>query len=188
MESHSEPCTRVVLILKYGDRLSYVSMVASFASFGTLETNRNVPEVPPCLPRSAGEPPVPQSPNALRSCLLASRTHSLVRLRIRPSEQLHDSAIAAADSSLARCRSRAAILVALVTFGALCHAQKPRRVASDVKSCETQFANCQALLGTVRGKEASNVVHLAAITPSSESAGARSHWPAAVWPSPAWTA
>ena len=54
----------VVLILKYGDRLSYVSMVASFASFGTLETNRNVPEVPKCLPRSAGEPPVPQSPNA----------------------------------------------------------------------------------------------------------------------------
>jgi hypothetical protein len=54
----------VALILKYGDRLSYVSMVASFASFGTLETNRNVPEVPPWLPRSAGEPPVPQSPNA----------------------------------------------------------------------------------------------------------------------------
>ncbi len=101
---HSERVWRaipnlVVLILKYGDRLSYVSMVASFASFGTLETNRNVPEVPIWLPRSAGEPAVPQPPNALRSCLLASRTHSLVRLPICPSEQLHDSAIASAGWS-----------------------------------------------------------------------------------------
>ncbi len=71
------------------------------------------------------------------------------------------------------------MLVALVTFGAVCHAQMPRRVASDVKSCETQFAICQALLGTVGGKEARDVVHLAAITLFTESTGARSH----VWPS-----
>jgi hypothetical protein len=163
-------------------------MVASFASFGTLEINRNVPEAPPCLPRSAGESSVPQSPNALRNCLLASRTHSLVRLRICPSEQLHDSAIAAADWSHVRCRSRAAILVALATLGGICHAQMPRPDASDVKSCETELAICQALLGTVGGQETKEAVHLAAITPSSESAGARSHWPAAVWPSRAWTA
>ena len=78
--------------------------------------------------------------------------------------------------------------VVLVTFGVICHAQLRRPDASVVKSCETELLICQALLGTVGGKEASNVVHLAAITPSSESAGARSHWPAAVWPSRAWTA
>ncbi len=82
-------------------------------------------------------------------------------------------AIAATDRSPVRCRSRAAILVALVVFGVACHAQIPRRVASDVKSCETQFANCQALLGTVGSQEAKDVVHLAAITPSSKLNGAR---------------
>ena len=80
------------------------------------------------------------------------------------------------------------MLVALVTFGVVCHAQMPRRVASDVKSCETQFANCQALLGTVGGKEATDVVRLAAITPSSTSKGARTYSPAAVWASHARTA
>ncbi len=108
--------------------------------------------------------------------------------RICPSEQLNELAIAAVDWSPVRCRSRAAILVALVAFGVVCHAQMPRRVASDVKSCDTQFANCQTLLGTSGGKEAKDVVHLAAITPSSESTGARSHLPAAVLPSRALTA
>ena len=65
------------------------------------------------------------------------------------------------------------ILVALVTFGVVCHAQMPRRVASDVNNCETQFANCKALLSTVGGPEAKDVVHLVATTtPSSESTGA----------------
>jgi hypothetical protein len=67
------------------------------------------------------------------------------------------------------------MLVALVAFGVVCHAQMPRRVASDVKSCETQLAICQALLGTIGGQETKEVVHLAAITPSSEFIGARSH-------------
>ncbi len=67
------------------------------------------------------------------------------------------------------------MLVALLVFGVACHAQMPRREASDVKSCETQFADCQALLGTVGGQEAKDVLHLVVITPSSESTGARSH-------------
>ena len=68
------------------------------------------------------------------------------------------------------------VLVALVTFSVVCHAEKPRRLASDVKSCETQLAICQALLGTVGGQEAKDVVDLAATTtPSSKSTGARSH-------------
>ncbi len=96
-----------------------------------------------------------------------------MRLRIRPSEQIPGLPIAAVDSSLARCRSSAAIVVALVTFGVVCHAQMPRPDASDVKSCETELASCQALLGTVGGKEAKDVVHLAAITPSSKSSGSR---------------
>jgi len=65
----------VVLILKYGDRLSYVSMVASFASFGTLETNRNVPEVPLWLPRSAGEPPR----SAASQCIDSLRSYRAAR-------------------------------------------------------------------------------------------------------------
>ena len=85
-----------------------------------------------------------------------------------------------------RCRSRTAILVALATHGVVCHAQMPRPDASDVKSCETEFAICQALLGSVGGKEAKDVVHLAAISPSSKSSGARSR--AAAWPSHARTA
>jgi hypothetical protein len=96
-----------------------------------------------------------------------------VRLRIRPSEQIPGYAIAAADSSLVRCRSRAGILVALVTFGVVCHAQMPRPDASDVKSCAAELASCQALLGSFGGKEAKDVVHLAAITPSAKSSGSR---------------
>jgi hypothetical protein len=75
--------------------------------------------------------------------------------------------------------------VALVTFGVLvtldviCHAQMPRPVVSDVKRCETELAICQALLSTFGGKEAKDVVRLAAITPSSNTNGARSHPPAA---------
>jgi hypothetical protein len=80
------------------------------------------------------------------------------------------------------------ILVALVLFGAVCHAQKPRRVASDSKSCDSELAICQALLGIVDGKQAKDAVRFAAITPSSESTGAWSHSAAAaVWPSHART-
>ncbi len=79
------------------------------------------------------------------------------------------------------------MLVALVTFGVVCHAQMPRSDASDVKSCATELASCQALLGSVGGEEANDVVHLAAISPSSKSSGARSR--AAAWvPSHARTA
>jgi hypothetical protein len=77
------------------------------------------------------------------------------------------------------------MLVALVTFVVICHAQMPRPDASVVKSCETELAICQALLGTVGGeeaKEAKDVVRLAAVPPSSTSKGARTHSPAAVWP------
>ena len=109
-----------------------------------------------------------------------------MRLRIRPSEKIPGLAIAAADASLERCRSRAAILVALVTFGVVCHAQMLRPDASDVKSCATELASCQALLGSVGGQEAKDVVHFVVITPSSESSGARS--PAAALPSHARTA
>ena len=83
------------------------------------------------------------------------------------------------------------MLVALVTFGVICHAQMPRPDASVVKSCEPELAICQALLGKVGGKEATeatDVVRLAGITPSSTSNGARTHLPAAVWPSHARTA
>ncbi len=70
------------------------------------------------------------------------------------------------------------MLVALVTFGVKCHAQMPRPDASVVKSCETELAICQALLGAVGAKEATHVVRLAAIMPSSsKSNGARSHCP-----------
>ncbi len=66
------------------------------------------------------------------------------------------------------------MLVALVTFGVVCHAQMPRPDASDDKSCATELAICQALLlGAVRAKEARDVVRLAPITPSSTSNGAR---------------
>jgi hypothetical protein len=75
------------------------------------------------------------------------------------------------------------MLVALLTFGVICHAQMVR---PDVGSCEAEFAICQALLGSVGGKEAKDVVRLAAISPSSKSSGARS--PAAAWPSHARTA
>jgi hypothetical protein len=75
------------------------------------------------------------------------------------------------------------ILVALVSFGSVSHAQKPRSVASDSKSCDSELAICQALHGIVGGKQAKDAVRLAATTPSSESAGALSHSPAAVWPS-----
>ncbi len=64
------------------------------------------------------------------------------------------------------------MLVALVTFGVVCHAQMPRPDASDDKSCATELAKCQALLGAVRAKE--NVVRLAAVPPwSSKFNGAR---------------
>ncbi len=83
-------------------------------------------------------------------------------------------AITAVGSSPVRCRSCATILVALVMFDAVCDAHIPPRVVMDVKSCETELANCRALPGAVRAKEAKDVVPLAAITPS-KSTGARSH-------------
>ena len=87
------------------------------------------------------------------------------------------------------CRSPAANLVALFAFGVICHAQMGRPDATDVKSCDTELAICQALLGTVLAKETKDVVRLAAITPSSKAQGAeRSYSPAAVWPSHAQTA
>jgi hypothetical protein len=67
------------------------------------------------------------------------------------------------------------MLVVLVTFGVICHAQMRRPDASVVKSCEPELAICQALLGTVGGKEATNVVRLAAITPYLKPNGARTH-------------
>jgi hypothetical protein len=74
------------------------------------------------------------------------------------------------------------MLVALVTLGVVCRAQMPCPDASDDKSCATELAICQALLGAVRAKEAKDVVRLAAITPwSSKSNGARRHSPAAVY-------
>ncbi len=74
-----------------------------------------------------------------------------------------------------RCRGRAAILVVFVTFGVVCHARLPRPSdVSEVKSCETEFAICQALFGTVGGKEANAVVRIVAIAPSSDSSGAQS--------------
>ncbi len=75
------------------------------------------------------------------------------------------------------------MVVVLVTFGVICHAQLRRPDASVVKSCETELAICQALLGTVGGKEATDVVRLAAITPYLKPNGAPPHPPAAVWPS-----
>ena len=80
------------------------------------------------------------------------------------------------------------MIVALVTFGVISHAQLPRLDASAAKSCETEVAVCQALLGTVGVKEATDVVRLAAITPSSTSNGERTHSLAAAWPSHARTA
>jgi hypothetical protein len=68
------------------------------------------------------------------------------------------------------------MLVVLVTFGVICHAQMRRPDASDDKSCATELAICQALLGTVGGKEATDVVRLAAIMPSLNPNGARSHF------------
>ena len=76
----------------------------------------------------------------------------------------------------------------LVTFGVICHAQMRRPDASVVKSCEPELAICQALLGAVGGKEATDVVRLAAITPFSKPNRARTHSPAAAWPSHARTA
>ena len=75
------------------------------------------------------------------------------------------------------------MLVALVTFGVVSRAQMPRPDASDDKSCATELAICQALLGAVRAKDATDAVRLAAFTASSKSNGVRTHSPAAVRPS-----
>ena len=65
------------------------------------------------------------------------------------------------------------MLVALVTFGVVCHDQMPCPDASAAKSCDAELAVCQALLGTVRSKKATGVVRLAVITPSSNPNGDR---------------
>ncbi len=80
------------------------------------------------------------------------------------------------------------MLVALVTFGVVCHAQMPCPDASAAKGCDAELAVCQDRLGTVRSKQATDVVRLKAITPALKPIGARSHSPAAVWPLQAWTA
>ena len=101
---------------------------------------------------------------------------------IRASSQINGFAdvIAAAitDSPLVCCRGRAAILLALATFGVVCHAQMTPQDAPGVTSCEIQLASCQAVLGKVGAKAADGLVPLVAImtetgTPSSASEGAR---------------
>ncbi len=122
---------------------------------------------------------------------LAVRTHVREAAAIMPAPFATASGcstVSLADWSPVRCSSRTAILVALVTLGGICHAQMPRPDASDVKSCETELAICQALLGTVGGQEAKGGVRLVDVAPSSTSGGSRSHSPAVVWPSNAWTA
>jgi hypothetical protein len=74
------------------------------------------------------------------------------------------------ESSSVLCRNRAAILLVLIAFAEICHAQMTQPDA-----CETELANCRALLGA---KVAKDVAQLAAVTaetgtPSSESEGAR---------------
>ncbi len=64
------------------------------------------------------------------------------------------------------------MLVVLVTFGVICHAQMRRPDASVVKCCETELAICQALLG---GKEATDIVRLAAVPSALNPNGARTH-------------
>jgi hypothetical protein len=96
-----------------------------------------------------------------------------------PSLQTNRFAVVGSDSYLARCRSRAAILVVLATFGVVCHAQMTPQDASGVTSCETELASCQAVLDAVGTKKAEDVVPLATVTaetgtPSSASKGARS--------------
>ncbi len=94
------------------------------------------------------------------------------------SSQINGFADVGSDSPLARCRGRAAIILALATFGAVCHAQMTPQDASGVTSCEIQLASCQAVLGKVGAKAADGLVPLVAImtetgTPSSASEGAR---------------
>jgi hypothetical protein len=97
-----------------------------------------------------------------------------------PSSQINGFTVTRSESSLARCRGCASILVVLATFGVVCHAQlTPQDDASGVDtSCEAELASCQAVLGTVGTKNAEDVVPLAAVTaetgtPSSASKGAR---------------
>jgi hypothetical protein len=64
------------------------------------------------------------------------------------------------------------MLVVLITFGVICHAQMTPQDA-----CQAELAKCQVVLGAVGAKEAKGVVPLAAIiaetgTPSSASKGA----------------
>ena len=97
---------------------------------------------------------------------------------IRASSQINGFADVGSDSPLVCCRGRAAILVALATFGVVCRAQMTPQDASGVTSCEIQLASCQAVLGKVGPMGADGLVPLVAImtetgTPSSASKGAR---------------
>ena len=66
------------------------------------------------------------------------------------------------------CRNRAAVLVVLITFGAVCHARRTHQEA-----CQAELAKCQALLGAVGAGTG---------TPSSASEGALiAFWPATDW-------
>jgi hypothetical protein len=92
-----------------------------------------------------------------------------------PSSQFNGFGDVGSVSYFARCRSRAAILVVLATFGVVCHAQITPQDASGVTSCEAELASCQAVLGA---KKAEDVVPLSSVTaetgtPSSASKGAR---------------
>ncbi len=97
---------------------------------------------------------------------------------IRASSQINGFADVGSDSPLVCCRGRAAILVALATFGVVCHAQMTPHDAPGVTRCEIQLASCQAVLGKVGPRAADGLVPLVAIqaetgTSSSASKGAR---------------
>jgi hypothetical protein len=97
---------------------------------------------------------------------------------ICPSSRINGSTVVGSDSSLARCRGCATIIVVLATFGVVCHAQMTPQDASGVTSCEAELASCQAVLGADGTKKAEDIVPLAAVTaktgtPSSASKGAR---------------
>ena len=72
--------------------------------------------------------------------------------------------VVGSDSYLARCRGCATILVVLATFGVVCHAQMTPHDAFGITSCEAELAKCQAVLGAVGSKKATDKVPLSAVT------------------------
>ena len=87
--------------------------------------------------------------------------HLVAFLRSTHLSPVHGLTTVTLESSSVLCRNRCAILVVLIVFGVLCHAQMTHQDA-----CQAEFADCQAV--------AEDVVPLAAETgtPSSESEGA----------------